>query len=191
MKWGSEQVYHWTSERIGMAERRVIQRFRNVNGSNYLHERAKRYAPSGVPIGVPPKPSRSPEESTPQPALGMGKVLVVDDDDAVRNVMAQILAVLGYDVVTAANGLDAIDLFGSHGEQIHLVVTDLRMPVMNGYEVVDRIRKLRPVARIICMSSYSTAPHPDGTTFLAKPFTLAAVKDCVAKAMISRDSHSA
>lgn len=120
----------------------------------------------------------------------MGKILVVDDDDAVRNVMAQMLAFLGYAVVTAANGLDAIDLFTSEGEQIHLVVTDLRMPVMDGYEIVDRIRRLKPSAPIVCMSSYATVPCPAGTRFLAKPFSLAAVKECVEEAMIFRGSDS-
>ena len=119
-----------------------------------------------------------------------GKILVVDDDDSVRGVMAQMLAVLGYAVVTAANGLDAVDLFSSQPEQIHLVVTDLRMPVMDGYEVVDRIRELKPVARIICMSSYSTAAHPAGTTFLAKPFTLAAVKDCVDRVLRKAEPYA-
>ena len=109
----------------------------------------------------------------------MRRVLVVDDDSSVRRVMAQILGALGYGVVTARNGLDALNVFCWEGEEIDLVVTDLRMPVMDGYEAVDRMRKLNPDVRIICMSSDMGRACPAGTTFLPKPFSLAAVRDCV------------
>jgi len=92
------------------------------------------------------------------------------------------LAALGYAVVTAANGLDALDLFHSEGESIALVITDLRMPVMDGCEAVAQIRKLNPSARIICMSS-DFERCPEGATLLPKPFSLAAVQECVARAL--------
>jgi CheY-like chemotaxis protein len=110
-------------------------------------------------------------------------VLVVDDDDSVRKVMAQMLTVLGYAVVTATNGLEALDLFDAQREQIDLVITDLRMPVMDGYETVERIKKVKPAARIICMSSHSAVPCPTGARFLPKPFTLASVEECVGRAI--------
>ena len=113
----------------------------------------------------------------------MRRVLVVDDDSSIRRVMSQILLALGYSVVTARHGLDAVDLFHAEGERIDLVVTDLRMPVMDGYEAVDRIRKVKPTARIICMSSAAPEGCPAGTTFLPKPFTFEAVQDCVGKAL--------
>ena len=109
----------------------------------------------------------------------MLRVLVVDDDSSVRRVMSQMLSALGYDVVTARNGLDALDLFCWEGEKIHLVITDLRMPVMNGYEAVDGIRKLDPAIPIVCMSSDFSGLRPPDTVFLSKPFTLAAIQDCV------------
>jgi len=114
----------------------------------------------------------------------MTRVLVVDDDLSIRKVMSQILVTLGYSVVTAQHGLDAVAVFCSEREHIDLVVTDLRMPVMDGYETVDRIRKVQPAARIICMSSNSAQSYPAGTTFLAKPFTVQAVQDCVGKALL-------
>lgn len=113
----------------------------------------------------------------------MRRVLVVDDDSSVRRVMAEMLAALGYTVVTAQHGLDAVDVFQSQGEQIDLVVTDLRMPVMDGYQAVELIRKAKPAVRIICMSSYLDQACPAGTTFLAKPFTLAEVQDCVGRVL--------
>ena len=115
----------------------------------------------------------------------MRRVLVVDDDSSVRRVMAQMLAALGYTVVTARNGLDALDLFCWEGEGIDLVVTDLRMPVMDGYEAVEGIRKLNASVPIICMSSHLVKACPAGVTFLPKPFTLAAVRQCVDRALSS------
>jgi hypothetical protein len=112
----------------------------------------------------------------------MLRVLVVDDDGSVRRVMSQILAALGYAVVTANNGLDALHLFHSEGEGISLIITDLRMPIMDGRETVERIRQLNPSARIICMSSDSER-CPEGATFLPKPFSLAAVQECVSRVL--------
>ena len=113
----------------------------------------------------------------------MRKVLMVDDDSSVRGVISEILAFMGYEVVTAANGLDGLDLFRTASDEIDLVITDLRMPVMNGYEAVDCIRQLKPAARIICMSSYSGQAPPSGTLFLSKPFSIAAVRACVDRAL--------
>ena len=110
------------------------------------------------------------------------RVLVVDDDNSIRNVMSRMLAAMGYSVITARDGLDAVQVF--EGEPIDLVVTDLRMPVMDGYEAVRLIRRAKPGARIICMSSLSEEGCPAGTTFLSKPFTMAAVKECVGKALV-------
>ena len=112
----------------------------------------------------------------------MRRVLVVDDDSSVRRVMAQMLEALGYGVVTARNGLDALNLFCWEGEEIDLVVTDLRMPVMDGYEAVDRMRKLSPDVRIICMSSDLARACPAG----APAFSLAATS-----AQARAESHRA
>ncbi|GEM_PF-3222596 len=106
-----------------------------------------------------------------------------DDDASVRRVIFQLLAVLGHEVVTAANGLEGLDLFGAEDPQIDVILTDLQMPVMNGYEAVHHIRKLKPAARIICMSSHSGQALPPGTGFLPKPFSLTAIQDCVDPAL--------
>lgn len=115
----------------------------------------------------------------------MFRVLVVDDDSAVRRVMSQMLAALGYEVVTARHGLDALDLFCWEGATIDLVITDLRMPVMNGYEAVVGMRKLDPAIPIVCTSSDSSAARPPDTGFLPKPFTLATLQDSLSRALNS------
>jgi len=116
------------------------------------------------------------------------KVLVVDDDGAIRNVVSQMLAVLGYEVLTATNGREAIDMFDSGREYIDLVVTDLRMPVVDGYEVIRRIWSISPNARIVCMSSHSPDANLEGATFLSKPFTLESLRDCVCRAALHSNS---
>ena len=95
------------------------------------------------------------------------------------------LAALDYIEVTASNGLEALDLFYSGPELIDLVVTDLRMPVMDGPETVVRIRRLNPAVPIICMSTYSAQTCPAGVTFLAKPFTIAEVREALESALSS------
>ncbi|HEV2448423.1 MAG TPA: response regulator [Candidatus Sulfopaludibacter sp.] len=109
----------------------------------------------------------------------MTRVLVVDDDYAIRDLVARMLTVLGCWAVTAGNGLDAVDRFLAEPGRFHLVVTDLNMPVMDGHEAVRRIQKAQPCLPIVCMSGSDTARCPAGTRFLSKPFTLAELQECV------------
>lgn len=113
----------------------------------------------------------------------MTKILVVEDDPAIRDVISRILAVLGYEVLTAGNGLEGVDLFFAEAEHIGLVLTDLRMPVMGGSEAVREIWRVRPAMPVVCMSSSETG-CPKGAAFLAKPFTLADVRKCVGEALL-------
>ena len=115
--------------------------------------------------------------------FSMQRVLVVDDDSSIRNLISQMLGSLGYAVVTASHGLEAVHLFESEGGRIDLVMTDLRMPVMDGYEAVTLMRAAKPSVRIICMSSYLTESCPPGAVFLKKPFTLQSVQDCVRRVL--------
>lgn len=113
----------------------------------------------------------------------MTTVLVVEDDDAIRSLMARMLTILGYWAVTATNGLEGVDMFLADKDRFDLVVTDLQMPVLDGYETVREIRKARPQTPVVCMSAADPARIPPGTAFLLKPFTLARVQDCVHEAL--------
>ena len=112
----------------------------------------------------------------------MTKILVVEDDPAIRDVISRILAVLGYEVLTAGNGLEGVDLFFAEAEHIGLVLTDMRMPVMGGSEAVREIWRVKPATPVVCMSSSDTG-CPSGATFLAKPFTVAEVRICIGRAL--------
>jgi two-component system cell cycle sensor histidine kinase/response regulator CckA len=99
-------------------------------------------------------------------------ILVVDDTEEVRRMIRHILVQHGYNVLEAANGVEALRLYGSN---IHLVLTDVVMPEMNGRELADHLRRINPATRMIFMSGYSDDPMVNRierlAVFLAKPFT--------------------
>ena len=72
----------------------------------------------------------------------MPTVLVVDDEESLRQYMARVLEHEGYKVFLAGNGLEALDVFQRHAPRIHLVVTDVSMPVMSGPELAARMAEL-------------------------------------------------
>ena len=102
-------------------------------------------------------------------------ILVVEDTDEVRKLICRILAEHGYKVLEAADGDEALQVSEAHDHGIHLLLTDMVMPRMNGGELAERLRSLIPSLRMIFMSGYtdSIRIHQGGqvTTFLAKPFT--------------------
>lgn len=100
----------------------------------------------------------------------MATILIADDEEMIRSLVKLVLTSANHQVLVAANGLEAVALFRSFSSLIDLVVTDLVMPVMDGYEFVRVIQHDRPDAKIICMSGYSDRPFPNGTTPLPKPF---------------------
>ncbi len=95
-------------------------------------------------------------------------ILLVDDDDAVRETSADMLQELGYSVMQASSGDEALELLESHHE-VDVMVTDVRMPGMSGLELSalasDRFRDLK----IILISGYFL-PQPINCRFLQKPF---------------------
>jgi len=97
--------------------------------------------------------------------------------------MEMILVSAGYRVLTAANGVEEVALYRSYTTQIDLVITDLNMPVLDGYQAVLLIHETKPDAKIICMTGYAGQPVPDCTKFLAKPFTPPELVQCVAESL--------
>ena len=110
-------------------------------------------------------------------ARGAGEtVLVVDDEPAVRIVTKRILQRSGYAVLEAAGGGEALDTLREHPGPIHLLLTDVIMPEMNGRDVAQRVRAQRPGIRVVYMSAYSpeAIAHDglldEGAAFVRKPF---------------------
>src|SRR3954468_16570258 len=84
-------------------------------------------------------------------------ILVVDDEPTVLRSVTTALAMDGFRVMVAENGVAGLEAFLMGPDEIVLVLTDIVMPVMNGMEMVDRIRGIRPDARILLMTGYSDA----------------------------------
>jgi CheY-like chemotaxis protein len=114
-------------------------------------------------------------------AKGRGTVLVVEDELAVRQVVAAALRSSGYKVLEASSGEEAMRRLSRHEGPLHLVLTDLVMPGMDGRKVADSVRTLHPEVKVVFMSGYT-----DGAllrhgisrmkgSFLQKPFTLEAL----------------
>jgi CheY-like chemotaxis protein len=110
------------------------------------------------------------------PSLGSGTILLVEDEENVRKLVRKILQENGYWVLEAANGEEALFVAQEYGtEPINLMVTDVVMPGMNGFELAKRLAPLHPETKVLCMSGNSSLIHHSplslGKPFLSKPFT--------------------
>lgn len=105
-------------------------------------------------------------------------VLVVDDDPAVRKVASKALRRVGYDVVEARGGAEAIELTRAYDGRIDLLLTDVVMPGMNGRELSERLRAARPDLPVLFMSAHAEdevflhGVRVSLMDFLPKPFSL-------------------
>jgi PAS domain S-box-containing protein len=125
-------------------------------------------------------PARKPEQSPPARSdwQGAGTVLVVDDEEGVREIVEQMLQELGFDTISAVDGREALEVMQRVGDRVSAVLLDLSMPRMGGQETFRHLRAHHPQLPIIMMSGYSeqaVAPqvHSSGpamTVFLQKPF---------------------
>jgi len=102
-----------------------------------------------------------------------GTILIVDDERAVRELVAAALARAGFEVRTASTAEEALDLEARH--PVDLLVTDVILPKISGPELANQIRRRSPHTRVLFMSGYTGgALSPDdlrgGSGFLAKPF---------------------
>jgi CheY-like chemotaxis protein len=95
-------------------------------------------------------------------------ILLVDDDDEVRETSADMLGELGYAVIQASNGIDALAILDEIPE-LKVMVTDIRMPGMSGLELSDLARLRRQNLKVILMSGYFS-PQIIQRRFLQKPF---------------------
>lgn len=120
----------------------------------------------------------SPRPVTAALAAGTETILIVEDESAVLGLARQILEEQGYHVLTARNGLQALQVSREYGGIIHLLLTDVIMPELNGRQLAEQLRSARPDLRVLYMSGYSDdvlAHHNipgQGIALLAKPFSM-------------------
>ncbi len=125
-----------------------------------------------------PKP-RKPAESW----KGSGTVLLVDDEEIVREVASEMLEMLGFTVIMAGDGEEAVEIYRERGEEIRLVMLDLRMPRMGGEEAFGEIRRLNKEAVVLLSSGYDEKELSGKVAFeglagfLQKPYRLDALSE--------------
>jgi CheY-like chemotaxis protein len=116
---------------------------------------------------------------------GSETVLVVEDELAVRRLAVEVLRRHGYQVLEAGNGGEAIAVADGYPGKIHVLLTDLIMPEMNGADLATRLTERRPATRVLYISGYTDQAVMGGglidpaTNFLQKPFT----SDCLVSAL--------
>jgi CheY-like chemotaxis protein len=136
-------------------------------------------------------PARSERGSRIPVAAGgtRGTVLVVDDNEAVRTLVHRTLGQRGYRTVQAADGAEGVRLFEQHQADISLVLMDVDMPGMNGFDAADRIVALRPGACILMSSGYQVDPaelERRGLGVLEKPYDSEQLLTAIERALSGR-----
>ena len=115
---------------------------------------------------VEPKKGRGPR--------GSETILIADDEESVRKLVHHVLEAHGYEVIPARDGQEALELYEKHRERVDMVLTDVVMPNLDGYQLGQRISSLDPARKILFMSGYRDA-HAGGSErarhILNKPFT--------------------
>ncbi len=114
-------------------------------------------------------------------------VLVVDDESMIRDMTRKMLNAMGHKVVTAAGGIEAVDIFRRHKDDIHCVLCDLTMPGMNGWETIKALRQIRADIPVILCSGYDEASvmaqehEEQAQVFLGKPYGKATLEAALAR----------
>jgi PAS domain S-box-containing protein len=124
-------------------------------------------------------------EPEPQENRGQETILLVEDEDSVRNLTREMLSLSGYHVLEARDGVEALHVGRTHTDRIDLLLTDVIMPRMGGRELSQRVVRDSPETRVLFMSGYTDAAiavqdaESLDAMFLQKPFGLAALKEKV------------
>ena len=108
---------------------------------------------------------------------GNETILVVDDEESLRTVIGDLLAQLGYNVLSTSNGPDALALAEEYPGKIDLLLTDVVMEPLSGPALAEALTRARPEMKVVFMSGYAATLAPDGalkpgTILVHKPFTM-------------------
>ncbi|HYJ47299.1 MAG TPA: response regulator, partial [Pyrinomonadaceae bacterium] len=121
------------------------------------------------------------EDKHPDMPEGTERILLVEDEEMLRDITREILENLGYTVLVAADGAEALTLCEKQSCQFDLIITDVVMPRISGRELVDELRKVWPKQRVLYMSGYTDdailrhGVLKEGANFIQKPYTPAAL----------------
>lgn len=129
------------------------------------------------PRATPQATATSTDSPQAQPRQGSETILLVEDDNGVRDLVRRELLKTGYQVIEAKNGVEACLTATQQSYHVDLLLTDVVMPGMNGRELAEHLAVIKPNLRVLFMSGYlddisvNSGMDPHRTTFLQKPFT--------------------
>ena len=137
-----------------------------------------------------------PQETRPQKLpRGHGElILVVDDEEIVRDVTQKTLEEFGYSVLMANDGTEAIVSYAEHRQEIQVVLTDMMMPHLNGESVIRALKKMNPEAKLVAASGFRSGPVTPNDSlgvqaFLHKPFTAATLLNVLHDVIEGEEVH--
>ena len=122
----------------------------------------------------------------------MSRVLIVDDEDSMRMLVARAIAMDGHDITTASDGAEALEILGNTDGAFDLLLTDIQMPVMDGIALALTAARDFPELTILLMTGYAEQrERASGLSAIAhdvisKPFSVADIRTAVADALASR-----
>ena len=132
------------------------------------------------------------EKAAPTVAMGTGTILLIDDEEMIIKVGAELLQELGYEVLSARSGQEAIELYQKNVDKIDLIIMDMIMPGMGGGETFDRLKAINRDIKVLLSSGYSINGQAskilergcDG--FIQKPFNLIQLSDKIQGIIVKR-----
>jgi PAS domain S-box-containing protein len=120
-------------------------------------------------------------------AYTKGMILVVDDEDGVRDMANRMLAHSGFSVLSASNGFEALELFEQHQHEIDCVLLDLRMPLMSGEETLERLRSIDGNVKVVLVSGNydpDEAAKMNVNAFVQKPYSMEKIARTLSDAIL-------
>ena len=134
----------------------------------------------------------NPESSSGEAEEGLGEtILIVDDNDTVRENYKAILTSLNYNVIEASNGLEAVDVFIRHQNEVMLIISDLVMPKLGGFEAIKQMEKVRSDVKVIFVTGYDKDEamkdegYSENYAVLSKPYSIESLSRAIRKKLDS------
>ena len=186
-----------STERSGLGLSMAYGTVKEYGGSIFIESAVGRG--TKVSVYLPSLPGRTPSQrpaSVHPPANLDGKhhILLVDDEPLLRSAGKRLIATMGFEVITAANGAEAVAAYRMHQDDIALVILDVAMPVMSGIDCFRRMRELNPEVCVLIASGYAKSGQVDkllsagAAGYLGKPYDKRELYRAIGQALSLRTS---